>query len=217
MQILLLLGDGIKHFLFIIQDYPFHCCFGDAIRAADFYDSISSHSYCYMPTPLPIEQGVGDVFYFTDCFHSVTVSPMHQNKSMILHLNQEIPYQKATFPTKDAEDALKQMLTFLDSQEIGTEGCIALSQKGTLQFVGIQQAFDEETKNLIERGLPLPKVDAPFYLKEGSYSFIQMAPPSSIESLKVVYPILFEENEHIYLRLLKENPLTIIAQLWANS
>ncbi len=137
---------------------------------------------------------------------------------MILHLNQAIPYQTAPFSASDAEDAYQQMLTHLDAQPVGSEGCLALSSTLALLFAGgVQESPDEATREAVEKGLPpLPKVEAPFYLEEGSYTFCQLAPPpSSIASLSPPsIENLFDGPPVIYLRLLKENPLTIIAQLW---
>ncbi|MDN5334635.1 MAG: hypothetical protein PWP59_1897 [Sphaerochaeta sp.] len=139
---------------------------------------------------------------------------MQQSKSMILHLNQAIPYQTAPFSASNAEDAYQKMLTHLEAQPVGSEGCLALSSTLALLFAGVQGSPDEATRKAVEQGLPIPKVDAPFYLEEGSYDFQQLAPPSSIASLSSSIPNLFDGPPVIYLRLLKENPLAIIAQIW---
>ena len=139
---------------------------------------------------------------------------MQHGKSMVLHLNQPIPYQTAPFSASNAEDAYQKMLTHLDAQPVGSEGCIALSSTLVLLFAGVQDSPDETTRKAVEQGLPLPRVNAPFYLEEGRYDFKQLAPPSSIASLSSSLPNLSDRPPVIYLRLLKENPFTIIAQIW---
>ncbi|MGH0054491.1 MAG: hypothetical protein ACQ5SW_13975 [Sphaerochaetaceae bacterium] len=141
---------------------------------------------------------------------------MQQSKSMILHLNQAIPYQTAPFSASGAEEAYQQMLSYLDKQPIGSEGCLVLSAPLILRFAGVQESPDEETRIAVEQGRKLPKKEAPFSLEEGSYTFRQFASPSSLASLTPPLVELFGNATEIYLRLLKENPLTIIAQLWVH-
>lgn len=214
MQCLLLFYDCMEQFFLIAENNSLYGNLRYSVRGTYFHLPICLDPNCYMSNPSSVEKGVWYVFYFTVCFHSATVSLMQQSKSMILHLNQAIPYQTAPFSASDAEDAYQQMLTHLDAQPVGSEGCLALSSTLSLLFAGVQESPDEATREAVEKGLPLPKVAAPFYLEEGSYTFTQLSPPSSIASLSSAIDNLFDGPPVIYLRLLKENPLTIIAQLW---
>ncbi len=214
MHRLLLFYDGLEQFFLVADNHPLDGSLRYSVRGTYFHRTICLDANRYMSTSSSIEKGIGDVFYFTVCFHSATVSPMQHSKSMILHLNQAIPYQKAPFAATDAEDAYHKMLSHLDSQPVGSEGCLALSSTFFLLFAGVLESPDDETRKAVEQGLPIPKVAAPFYLEEGSYTFTQISPPVSIASLASSIENLHDGPPAIYLRLLKENALTIIAQLW---
>ena len=139
---------------------------------------------------------------------------MQQNKPMTLHLQQEILYQEAPFSASDAQQAYQKMLAYLDSQQVGTEGCLALSSTFQLLFAGIQQSPDEATRIAVERAFPQPKADSAYQIEVGTYTFLQCAPQEVLENFKPYIPNLFDGPNRIFLRLIKENALTIIAQIW---
>lgn len=133
---------------------------------------------------------------------------------MILHLQQPITYQMAPFSASDAQMAYEHMLSYLDTQEVGSEGCIALSSTQNLLFQGIQNPPDEETRYAVQHGLEQPQLSGPYHIEPGRYEFIQLAPTDSLVDLLSNIPMLFDGPNCIYVRLLKENPIAIIAQLW---
>jgi hypothetical protein len=139
---------------------------------------------------------------------------MQPAKSMILHLQQPITYQKAPFSTTDAEQAYQQMLIFLDARQVGSEGCIALSSTRNLLFCGIQDPPDEDTRYAVQHGLIQPLPDGVYHIEPGRYEFIQLAPTKDLQTLLDHIPMLFDGPNCIYVRLLKENAISIVAQLW---
>ncbi len=136
---------------------------------------------------------------------------------MKVHLNQEIAYQEASFATSDTEQTYQEMLAFLDKQTVGAEGCIALSSTLQTLFCGVQESPDEATRLAVEQALTLPKVDSAYQIGIGTYTVSQFAPPKTIEEIKQYIPHLIDGNNRIHLRLIKENTLTIIAQVWISS
>ena len=139
---------------------------------------------------------------------------MQQAKSMILYLQQPITYQKAPFPGSDAQTVYQDMLSFLDTQAVGSEGCLSLSSIRTLLFYGIQNPPDEKTRYAVQHGLEQPQLSGPYHIEPGRYEFIQLAPAETLEKLLSNIPMLFDGPNCIYVRLLKENPIAITAQLW---
>jgi hypothetical protein len=139
---------------------------------------------------------------------------MQTAKSMTLHLQQAISYKRAPFDTSEAEHAYQQLLSFLDSAEVGSEGCLALTSTLSLLFAGIQDPPTEEIRNRVEQGLEMPPHQDPHQIEPGTYTFIQLAVPEHLRTLVDQIPMLFDGPNRIYVRLLKENALAIVAQMW---
>lgn len=139
---------------------------------------------------------------------------MQQAKSMILHLQQPIAYQKAPFSTTDAEKAYQETLSLLDGRPVGSEGCLALSSTCNLLFSGFQDPPGEDTRLAVEQGLVQPLAEGPYRIEAGRYEFFQLAPTNHLQELLEHIPMLFDGPNCIYVRLLKENAIAIVAQLW---
>lgn len=133
---------------------------------------------------------------------------------MILHLQQPITYQKAPFASSDAQTAYHMMLSFLDTQEVGSEACLALSSIQNVLFLGVQNPPTEETRHAVQHGLAQPVLAGPYHIERGRYEFIQLSPTETLTDLLSHIGMLFDGPPCIYVRLLKENPFAIIAQLW---
>ena len=133
---------------------------------------------------------------------------------MILHLQQAVSYKKAPFESVDAEHAYQTLLSFLDAAEVGSEGCLALSSTLNLLFAGVQDPPTEEIRSLVEQGLSLPSHQDPYQIEPGSYTFLQLSVTEDLHTLIDQVPMLYDGPNRIYVRLLKENPLAIVAQLW---
>lgn len=132
---------------------------------------------------------------------------------MKLHLQQAMPYKKAPFTANDSEQAYKAMIAYLDASEVGSEGCLALSSTLSLFAIGVQSPPDEAMRKAVEAGLPHPKRDADFSIEIGTYAFFQLPLTDSLSELVQAIPFLSDGPNRIYLRLLKESPLVIIAQM----
>ncbi len=106
------------------------------------------------------------------------------------------------------------MLIFLDALQVGSEGCIAISSTRNLLFCGIQDPPDEDTRYAVQHGLIQPLPDGVYHIEPGRYEFIQLAPTKDLQTLLDHIPMLFDGPNCIYVRLLKENAIAIVAQLW---
>jgi hypothetical protein len=136
---------------------------------------------------------------------------------MKVHLNQEIAYQEAEIAVSTTEQTYQEMLAFLDKQDVGTELCIALSSTLQPLFCGVQESPDEATRSAVEQALELPKVDSAYQIGIGTYTVSQFAPPRTFEEIKQYIPHLIADPNRVHLRLIKENALTIIAQIWISN
>lgn len=142
---------------------------------------------------------------------------MQTAKSMILHLQQAVPYTQAPFDASDGESAYQKLVSFLDSAEVGSEGCLALSSTLSLLFAGIQNPPGEEMRSLVEQGLAMPPHQDPYQIDPGTYTFLQLAVSENLQTMIDQIPMLYDGPNRIYVRLIKENPLAIVAQLWIAS
>ncbi len=133
---------------------------------------------------------------------------------MILHLNQPITYQKAPCSATDAEQAYQDLLSLLDARQEGSEGCLALSSTANLLFSGIQDPPNEAIRHAVQHGLVQPLLEGSYRIEPGRYEFLQLAPQAHLHELLQHIPMLFDGPNRIYVRLIKENALAIIAQLW---
>ena len=139
---------------------------------------------------------------------------MYRPDSMMLSLIQPIIYQSPPFVHQNGEDAYRRALSLLDDAQSGCEVVIALTSTARLLFVGFKDEPSKEELLAIERGEEQPQVEGEYALEAGRYEFFQLAPPESLASILSLAPIAIDGPSRIYLRLLKEGPLTIIAQLW---
>ncbi len=106
------------------------------------------------------------------------------------------------------------MIDYLDASEVGTEACLVLSSTLSLFAAGVQSKPDEAMREAVEKGLPHPKREADFSIETGDYAFSQIPLAESLAELVQAIPFLSDGPNRIYVRLLKENPLVIIAQLF---
>lgn len=141
---------------------------------------------------------------------------MHQVKSMTLHLQQAIAYKAAPKTFTEAEEAYQYLLAHLDAQEVGSEGCLALSSTLSVIFLGIQDPPDATIRNLIEQGLPLPSSTDPYHIEPGKFQVLQLPVQDRLCDMIQQIPMLFDGPNRIYLRILKENPITLVAQVWVS-
>ena len=139
---------------------------------------------------------------------------MHATNSMTISLIQPIIYQEPPFVYEGSAEAYQSALTYLDGAEVGTEVVIALTSTSRLLFVGAKGAPTPEERDAIERGEELPPIDGPYALEAGRYAFTQLAPPPSLDPIISLKRIAIDGPSRVYVRLLKESPLAIIAQVW---
>lgn len=139
---------------------------------------------------------------------------MQSAKSMRLHLHQAITYKDAPFSFQDASEAYQTLLTYLDDQPIGSEGCLAVTSTANVVFCGVQDPPDEATLEAIRNGIEQPLREGSNQLEPGSYEFFQLAPLQTFEQMLQCIPMLFDGPSRIYLRLIKENSIAIVAQIW---
>lgn len=139
---------------------------------------------------------------------------MHRFDSMMLSLIQPIIYQAPPFVHQGGEDAYRRALSLLDGATAGCEVIIALTSTSRVLFVGFKEAPSPEELSAIESGEEQPAIAGAYALEAGRYRFIQMAVPESLASIFSLAPIAIDGPGRIYLRLLKEGPLSIVAQLW---
>ena len=139
---------------------------------------------------------------------------MYRPDSMMLSLIQPIIYQAPPFVYQNGEDAYQSALSLLDDAPSGCEVVIALTSTARLLFVGFKGEPSQEELLAIERGevhflmVRRPPRSALFPAR------FQMALPDSLSSILSLAPIAIDGPARIYVRLLKEGPLSIIAQLW---
>lgn len=139
---------------------------------------------------------------------------MNRPDSMMLSLIQPIIYQAPPFVYQSGEDAYQSALSLLDDAQSGCEVLIALTSTARVLFVGFKDAPSKEELLAIERGEEQPQSEGEYELEAGRYQFIQMALPESLTSILSLDPIAIDGPARIYVRLLKEGPLSIVAQLW---
>lgn len=139
---------------------------------------------------------------------------MRATNSMTLSLIQPIIYQEPPFVHKDAQEAYIQALAYLDGKRVGTEVILALTSTARLLFIGAKDPPSQAELDAIESGSEQPSCEGPYSLEAGRYEFTQLAPPQSLESIFSLNSIAIDGPSRIYVRLLKEGPLAIVAQLW---
>ncbi|HOE85296.1 MAG TPA: hypothetical protein PLK91_08795 [Sphaerochaeta sp.] len=139
---------------------------------------------------------------------------MYRPDSMMLSLIQPIIYQAPPFVYQTGEEAYQSALALLDDAPSGCEVVIALTSTARLLFVGFKGEPSQEELLAIERGEEQPQAEGDYELEAGRYEFFQMALPDSLSSILSLAPIAIDGPARIYVRLLKEGPLSIIAQLW---
>jgi hypothetical protein len=133
---------------------------------------------------------------------------------MMLNLSQPIIYHSSPFGYTSAQDAYESLLSYLDSQEVGSEGCIALTSIASPLFVGCKEKPSEAELLAIERAELQPVQEGSHHLPAGRYEFLQLAPTKELSTLLDQLPITIDGPARTYVRLLKEGPLAIVAQLW---
>ncbi|MCK9548068.1 MAG: hypothetical protein RBS49_06335 [Sphaerochaeta sp.] len=139
---------------------------------------------------------------------------MQHPDSMMLSLIQPIIYQAPPFVYQSSEDAYQNALTLLDGAQSGCEVIITLTSTGRVLFVGFKDAPSAEELLAIESGEEQPGSEGVYALEAGRYQFIQMAPPETLAPILSLAPIAIDGPARFSVRLLKEGPLSIIAQLW---
>jgi len=139
---------------------------------------------------------------------------MQHPDSMMLSLIQPIIYQAPPFVYQGGEDAYQKALRLLDDALPGCEVIITLTSTARLLFVGFKDAPSEEELLAIESGEEQPVSEGVYALEAGRYQFIQMAPPETLAPILSLAPIAIDGPARFSVRLLKEGPLSIIAQLW---
>ncbi len=133
---------------------------------------------------------------------------------MMLSLVQPIFYQDPPFELQGDEESYAKAVAYLDEQESGSEVVFSFASTGRLLFVGAKPAPSEAELAAIEEAVEQPHSSYSHQLEEGRYEFMQLALPESLSSVLSMLPIAIDGPARIYLRLLKEGPLAIIAQLW---
>jgi hypothetical protein len=146
---------------------------------------------------------------------------MENNKPMILHLFQEMPYILDTENPGNLLHSYGKMLDRIDNSAIGSETCIGLSSVLTVLFTGYQDPPTEEMKQAVEQGLSIPERKKDWVIEPGDYYFVQLPlTPTAAEIEKELQPLVERQacdgSSNIYLRMVKENLLEVIVQvLWA--
>ncbi|WP_320129087.1 hypothetical protein [uncultured Sphaerochaeta sp.] len=146
---------------------------------------------------------------------------MENNKPMILHLFQELPYILDTENPRDLSLAYGDLLDRIDRSEIGSEICIALSPVLTVLFTAFQEPPTEELRQAVAQGLPHPKRKQDITIASGDYHFVQLPmTPTKEEVEQILLPLsemqACDGASTIYIRMIKENLLEVIVQvLWA--
>jgi hypothetical protein len=156
------------------------------------------------------EQSVPDRPYFTGAFHFVRVASMSM---MNLSLRQGLAYQKLPCEGSSAEDAYRALISFLDQAPAGSEGVLLLSFEMNVLFLGTSAPPDEETLKKIAGAEKLDPAEGDHVLEPGSYRFIQIPLPASIEELPLEN-LALKEGDLLYVRILKEGSFALVAQLW---
>jgi hypothetical protein len=145
---------------------------------------------------------------------------MENNKPMILHLFQELPYILDSENPSDLSSAYGNMLKRIDRSEIGSETCLGLSSVLTVLFTGFQEPPTEEIKKAVENGELLPQRKKDWAIESGDYRFAQLPlTPTAEEIEQILLPYAAMQScdgsSMIYLRMVKENLLEVIVQvLW---
>ena len=165
------LGHPGEQLLLVGEDELFDHRLGSEEGGADFnLAQIVDPEHDVLARSAP-RQGVGDLRYFTRCFHSVTVSPMYRPDSMMLSLIQPIIYQAPPFVYQNGEDAYQSALSLLDDAPSGCEVVIALTSTARLLFVGFKGEPSQEELLAIERGEEQPQAEGDYELEAGRYEF----------------------------------------------
>ncbi|MFA5447511.1 MAG: hypothetical protein WC233_04475 [Sphaerochaeta sp.] len=139
---------------------------------------------------------------------------MQRPSSMMLSLVQPIFYQDPPFELQGDEESYKKAIAYLDGEESGTEIVFAFASTGRLLFVGAKPSPSKAELQAIEEATEQPQTAFSNQLEAGRYEFMQLALPESLSMVLSMLPITIDGPARIYLRLLKEGPLAIIAQLW---
>jgi hypothetical protein len=145
---------------------------------------------------------------------------MENNKPMILHLFQELPYILDSQNPNDLPAAYSNMLNRIDRSEIGSEICLGLSSVLSVLFTGFQEPPTEEIKKAVENGEILPQRKKDWAIERGDYHFVQLPiTPTAEEIEQELLPYAemqsCDGSSLIYLRMVKENLLEVIVQiLW---
>lgn len=132
---------------------------------------------------------------------------------MNLSLRQGLAYQKLPCEGSSAEDAYRALISFLDQAPAGSEGVLLLSFEMNVLFLGTSAPPDEETLKKIAKAEKLDPAEGDHVLEPGSYRFIQIPLPASIEELPLEN-LALDEGDLLYLRILKEGSFALVAQLW---
>lgn len=133
---------------------------------------------------------------------------------MILSLIQPIIYQEPAFTYQGSAQAYERAIAHLDGQDVGSEVLIALTSTGKTLFVRSKSAPSASELEAIAGAEAQPSSLGPYVLEAGRYEFFQLALPPSIASIMALAPIAIDGPPRIYVRLLKEGVLTIVAQIW---
>ncbi len=137
---------------------------------------------------------------------------------MILHLIQDMPYKDFSTSTSDLCQVYDQMLMWIDKAPTGSEACIQTSSLLNVLRTGFQNPPTKEIRQAVEQGAVHPLQEKDFAIQPGSYTFFQLlGTPTKDEVVplleKTLADILQDGPCCIYLRLLKENDIAVIAQL----
>lgn len=153
---------------------------------------------------------------------------MNNFNSVNLTLNQPIVYNKETkLLTQDINAVYQYLLKKLDNNGIASEACIKLKYETSdsiifnIEEVGFAQTPTQEVIDAVKKGETIPLKDYDMSINEGYYKIVQLPfLPDNTNLFSTLMQItcstLSQAKGSLYLRLIKENSIVILAQVIIN-
>ncbi len=153
---------------------------------------------------------------------------MSNFNSVNLTLNQPIVYNKESdFQKQDIETIYQYLLKKLDDNGIASEACINLNYKTSdgisfnIEEVGFAPTPSKDVIEAVKKGEEIPLIDYDMAIDQGDYKIIQLPflPDNNnlfATLMQITCSNIKKTTGNLYLRLIKENSIVILAQVIIN-